>query len=188
MKRKLLLIAAILSMGSFAAYGTLAYFTTSENAKNVITAGTVKIQLHEENADGTPFPEEAIRGVMPSQVVDKIVYAENTGESEAWVRIKVDKSLIKDASPSEADRDGADSFISLDFNDTDWEEKDGWYYYQSRLQPGERTEDLFTQVEFAGEMGNEYKNSTVYIDVVLQAVQCANNGETVLEAAGWPEE
>ena len=45
---------------------------------------------------------------------------------------------------------------------------------------------LFTTVTFAPEMGNEYQNSTAHIDVKADAVQVANNGDAVLEAAGWP--
>ena len=35
-------------------------------------------------------------------------------------------------------------------------------------------------------MGNEYQNSTAAIDVKADAVQTANNGETALDAVGWP--
>ena len=43
-------------------------------------------------------------------------------------------------------------------------------------------------VTFAPEMGNEYQGSTAHIDVKADAVQVANNGETVLDALGWPQE
>ena len=36
-------------------------------------------------------------------------------------------------------------------------------------------------------MGNEYQNATATVDVLAQAVQTANNGESVMEAQGWPE-
>ena len=35
-------------------------------------------------------------------------------------------------------------------------------------------------------MSNEYQYSTAAIDVKADAVQTANNGETALDAAGWP--
>ena len=35
-------------------------------------------------------------------------------------------------------------------------------------------------------MGNEYQNAKAMIDITAIAVQSANNGETVLEATGWP--
>ena len=40
---------------------------------------------------------------------------------------------------------------------------------------------------FSTEMGNEYQNVKVKIDLDAQAVQSRNNGESALEATGWPE-
>ena len=35
-------------------------------------------------------------------------------------------------------------------------------------------------------MGNEYQNSTAYVEVEVGAVQADNNGTDVFSAAGWP--
>ena len=35
-------------------------------------------------------------------------------------------------------------------------------------------------------MGNEYQNATATVNVSAQAVQNANNGDTVMDAKGWP--
>ena len=56
------------------------------------------------------------------------------------------------------------------------------------MKSGEVTEPLFKSVEFAASMGNEYQNSTAQVYVFAQATQTANNGETVQEANGWPED
>lgn len=71
-------------------------------------------------------------------------------------------------------------------NTTDWTEKDGYYYYKEALKPGEVTAPIFTAVTFKPEMGNEYQNATATVDVSAQAVQTANNGDTVMDAKGWP--
>ena len=186
MKKKILILAAIAATGSFGAYGTLAYFTATGTEKNVITAGTVNIELHEETTDGQPFPEDGIQNVMPGQVVDKIVFVENTGENQAWVRVKVEKKLVRSEPPE--DEHAVKQCIKLDFNDAQWVAHDGWFYYKDKVDPGKNTEKLFTKVEFSGDVGNDRKNSTVFIDVAAQAVQCANNGESVMDADGWPAE
>ena len=77
--------------------------------------------------------------------------------------------------------------ISLDLNTECWIEQGGFYYYFRALQPGEKTEPLFTKVTFAPEMGNEYMNATVEIAVQAQAVQSDNNGYDPLFALGWTE-
>ena len=65
--------------------------------------------------------------------------------------------------------------------------EDGYYYYALPVTPGESTELLFDTVSFAPEMGNEYQDCTANIVISAQAVQTANNGQTVLEAQGWSE-
>lgn len=70
MKKKILLVTALVICLAIAAAGTLAYFTSEDEAHNVITSGDVTIELVEqtEQEDGTlaDFPEEGIRGVMPA--------------------------------------------------------------------------------------------------------------------------
>ena len=76
----------------------------------------------------------------------------------------------------------------MDINTEKWTEKDGWYYYNEKLAPGEATEPLFTEVSFAAEMDNVYQESKLKLDIMANGTQTAHNGETVLQAAGWPEE
>lgn len=206
MKKKLLLLAAILSVGSFATYGTLAYFAASENVKNTITAGKVDITLHND------CPEDGMKGVMPNQTVENQVYVTNKDANPCWVRVKVTKNLIpvdtasdSDATRSDADRDEADRYVFLktetgenpvedidEVNEADWlDGGDGWYYYKEIVGTGDETTHLFDAVAISGKMGNEYQRATVKIDVEAQAVQSAHNGDgetpNVLDAKGWPE-
>lgn len=161
--------------------GTLAYYTASETARNVITAGNIKIELIETDAEGKPF--ENVSGVLPGAEVDKIVTVKNTSDNACWVRISVEKeiSLAKEKSGT-PDM----SLLEIDFNDQEWTEKDGYFYYNEKLNPGETTEALFTTVTFNTAMDNLYAGCTANVTVAAQAVQTANNGDTVLEANGWP--
>ena len=167
------------------ASGTVAYFTAQETAYNVITTGALSMRLVEEGADGKPFPKEGITGVLPNMEVTKKVYVENTGDVDMYVRIAL-------ATNVESMQDGVeklpfDDHITLNINKTDWTEKDGYYYYNRVLKPGEATEPLFTTVSFDANMGNEYMNARVQIDVDAQAVQSKNNTDSPLTAAGWPK-
>ena len=118
---------------------------------------------------------------MPGAEISKIVTVKNTGASDAWVRIKVDMT-IKLANGDK----GNPEVMKLDIKDAFWTEKDGYYYYNDPLAPGDTTPPLFTTVTFDPKMGNEYQGSTAHIDVKADAVQVANNGDAVLEATGWP--
>ena len=192
MKKKILLVTAVVICLAIAATGTLAYFTAEDMAHNVITSGGVNIELVEKTKgeDGTlvDFPDEGVKGVMPGTDVSKIVSVKNTGESEAWIRVKVE-ATIKAADGSDLPLDIEDVGPVMDFAvGENWQDFDGYFYYAKPVAAGEATEILFDTVHFAPEMGNEYQNCTANIIISAQAVQTANNGKTVKDAAGWPEE
>ena len=180
-KKRLFSLAVIVICLSIAGAGTLAYFSDRTVAHNVITSGNIKIDLLETKADGSTF--ENVIGVMPGTSVEKVVQVKNIGENDAWVRVQVKKVLTK-ANEQLGDAD----LLEIDFDSSNWIAQGDYYYYHKALKSGEVTEPLFKSVEFAASMGNEYQNSTAQVYVFAQATQTANNGETVQEANGWPED
>lgn len=185
MKRKLFFIAVIVICLSLSAYGTLAYFTAEDTAHNVITSGNVKIELKEwYDEDKTePFPEEGVTGVMPNTSVTKIVEVKNTGVGAAWIRVKIDKTITL---AEGVDAEVNPELLIIDIKDG-WTKLGDYYYYTKPLPAGQTTSELFAEVKFDPQMGNDYQNATAEVTVSAQAVQSANNGETYLEAQGWPE-
>ena len=186
-KRKFVTAAALALCVAAASAGTVAYFTASDTAHNVITSGGVDIEVHEwaDEARTQEFPEDGVDGVMPGMSVIKIVEAENVGVSSAWVRVRADKAIeLAEGRTGEVDL----TLLVMDIDTEHWTEQDGWYYYLEPLEAGETTEPLFTNVTFADNMGNLYQGSVATVDVTVQAVQTANNGTSALDAAGWPEE
>lgn len=183
---------------------TLAYFTDSETAHNVVTSGGVDIGIVEKTKVGDDlldFPEEGVFGVMPGESVSKIVTVENTGSAPAWVRVKVDRSVLgKDkaelpltAEVKVGNADGSDEIakvevVSFEVKDGWIDGEDGWWYWTSPVAPGGSTGVLLDAVSFAKLTPNTYQGCTASVDVSAQAVQSAHNGGTVLEAAGWPSE
>ena len=181
MKRKLLILSVLAICIATLAAGTLAYFTSEGKAHNVITTGGVKIAVQEWADENKQTPFENLEGIMPGMTVTKIAEIKNTGASDAWVRVKVEKSIkLKGEDTPDT------GLVELALNTADWTEKDGYYYYKEALKPGEVTAPIFTAVTFKPDMGNEYQNATATVDVTAQAVQTANNGATVMDAQGWP--
>ena len=181
MKRKLLILSVLAICVAILAAGSLAYFTSEGKAHNVITTGGVEIAVQEWADEDKQTPFEDLEGIMPGMTVTKIAEIKNTGASDAWVRVKVEKNiqLQGEGTPDTG-------LVELTLNTADWTEKDGYYYYTKVLKPGEVTAPIFTAVTFKPDMGNEYQNATATVDVVAQAVQTANNGATVMDAQGWP--
>ena len=185
MKRKLLIVSVLAILVAVTAAGTLAYFTDTGTAHNVITTGNVKIELKEwaDEACEEPFKDKT--GVMPGTKVTKIVEVKNTGTGAAFVRLRVEKNVYgANQKPMKSDP------VSLDFDNRNWtySESEGYYYYNRPLEPGKTTEPLFTTVTFDPLMGNEYQNATAHVKVIAYAVQSANNGDSPQAAKGWPSD
>ena len=191
MKKKIFAVAVMLICISILASTTIAYFTDAATARNVITSGGISIRVVEQQLVGdtlTPFPEEPIE-IMPGKTVSKIVSVSNI-EQAAWVRVNYTVTVLDPngeelAVPAQE----LEKMVVIAPNAEKWTEKDGWWYYEDAIGTGESSAPLFEEVCFSGpEIGNEYQLCKIVIDVNAQAVQSANNGETVMDAAGWSEE
>lgn len=183
MKRKLLILSILVICVATIAAGSLAFYNAEDTAHNIITTGGVSIEIQEWADEGRETPFEDLDGILPDTSVTKIAEVKNTGASEAWIRVRLNKTikLVGEGTPDTA-------LVELDINTASWTEQDGYLYYKEALKPGEVTEPIFTTVTFNEAMGNEYQNATAIVDVHAQAVQIANNGESALTALGWPAE
>ena len=189
MKKKVFAVSAILLCFAILAGGTAAYFTATDTAHNVITSGNVDIRVIEkQDVDGVlvDYPREPIDRVMPGSTISKIVTVENTGSGDAWIRVKVDKSITMKQPGDKADP----SLLTLDYNTADWMEKDGWFYYRQPLAVGKTTTPLFRNVAVSTRMDNPYQGCAFDIDIHAQAVQSRNNplpgtGD-FSQIPGWP--
>ena len=184
MKKKIAAVAVILSLVSIAAMGTMAYFTDSAVAHNVITSGNIDIEVVEQQrkVDGSlvdyPVDEHGnpvAISAMPGQTVSKIVTVKNNDEP-AYIRAKfevVAYKLVDEVQRPIAIENGV---ITIATNDEAWAKgTDGWYYYSDPVEKGGVTAPLFSEVQFSGpNMGNEYQGATVEINISAAAVQAAN--------------
>jgi len=190
MKKKMIYIAAILICLSIITSGTYAYFTTEDTARNVITTSGVEIRVVEYqivNGERVPYTAPTIP-VMPGKSFSKIVTVESL-ERDVWVRADYTVNVFgEDGKKLDVPAAELEQVIQIEPDDTEWTEIDGWWYYNKPVSTTFPTAPLFDTVTFAHkEMDNKYQGGTVEIVVTAQAVQKANNGDTVTEALGWPE-
>lgn len=184
MKKKMFALIAVLVLLTVAVAGTVAYFTASKQTHNVITSGYVDIELVEGEA-GVTY-NNSVHNLMPGVSQSKIVRIHNVGDETAWVRAKVDVSIeTPEGKALPAD------VLEINFDDTKWEKKDGYYYYKEYLTKDGKTETpLFTQVKLKGaETGNEYQGAKIEVNVKAEAIQWKHNK---LEAGAditsvWPD-
>ena len=190
MKRKLLLLSVMVICIAIAAAGTLAFFNGDATAHNVITTGKVAIKVDEYaqyDAADTAKREEFTNnqtGIMPGTTVNKIVVVSGEdGTADAWVRVKFTKSIqLADGKQGEVNLD----LIELNIDTSKWELKDGWFYYNAPVKANQEAAPALLSVQFDATMDNTYQGATATVDVLAQAVQCANNGTSAQTASGWP--
>lgn len=175
MKRQIIIGSVCAVTAAVAAGSTLAYFTAEDTAVNTISTGNLDIAIHEyQLSDKGEIPyTDPTTPVMPGDCISKKVRVENTGYGSAYIRAKIDMSFEGDEQeelPTE--------LINLDIG-KDWTiGNDGYYYYKYIVKSGEETTNLFTNVYFDDDMGNEYQNKKLKINIDAEAIQSKNNDRT----------
>lgn len=190
MKRKLAIIFGLIAVLAVLSTGTLAYFTTTVTADNVVTAGDMKLEIHDKNSAGEDFTSEGMI-VMPGDKIDEIVTVENTGNHPMYLRVKVTKGVNDEALAGTAE-----DCLKIDIANPDkWQFKadektgEGYYYYTEVLESKAETPSLFENLEIVGmQVDNRYIGKNFNLKISAYAVQSENNGETVWDAFGWPAE
>lgn len=187
MKRKLLLLSVMVICIAIAAAGTLAFFNGDATAHNVITTGKVGITVNEYSKYDPDEREEFTNnqtGIMPGTTVNKIVVVSGEdGTADAWVRVKFTKS-IQLAAGKQGKVDLGLIKLNTGANWIDGE--DGWFYYNAPVKANQEAAPALRSVQFDATMDNTYQGATATVDVLAQAVQCANNGTSAQTASGWP--
>ena len=195
--RNSIISTAALSLITVAIFSaqTYAYFTDRNiNDQNSIVAGNLDIELIQmDDIEQGEITQVDPVSIMPATAVEKIVMVKNTGSLSVYVRVKIEKSIIKSENQIP---DGWEHLISCNFNLDDpetanviegaWIYYDGYYYYSTALQAGSTTSPLFDTILFSPNMGNEFAKSSIAFTVISQATQASGNSSDPLSAWGWP--
>lgn len=126
-----LIIFSVLLLGIIGtAFG---FLHSNDSLRNVFTIGKNVSEITEE---WTP-PN---RGLRPGETCKKVVRVSNTGSVPCYVRVFAE--IIE--------QDTRDK-IDVDYNTDSWtKHDDGYYYYNKAINPGEKTEPLFTRLKVKG--------------------------------------
>lgn len=181
-KVRMLLVAFAMFLAIGVTRDSLAFYTVTGTATNVVTSGNVAFKIHEKTEDGQPFPVEGVT-VKAGDVVHKEVTVENTCAQPFYLRIKLVNGI-------EQSQLSVKDVFNIDLDTTDWTYHEGYIYYNAILQPGQTTPAAFTQVEIVKSAVSEhYAGHTLTLTVTAQAVQSKNNPAAhPWEALGWPTE
>lgn len=182
-KRNIMLGTAIMLAVLLVAGGTMAWFTAEAEVTNEFTAGTVDIDLLEnEVVIGGEVGGLDIENVNPGDEYDKLIQVKSNGSKRTYVRVKLTPEWALVSGNSFTGNFNATSLppaMLVGVNATDWILDGGYYYYKDILTTGITTNALITGVKFDGpNMGNEYQGSTFKLKVEVEAIQATNNAFT----------
>lgn len=175
MKKKMMLsLAAVAMVGTLAVGGTLAWFTDTETATNVVTLGNVNIQWDEDGTDivgdttGLDFGENRVPGAS----FNKNAKIENVGANDAYVRAtiayKVDDQVVTTLP------DAYEVEIKAGEEGSKWQFKDGYYYYLEKVNAKGETDLLVGTVSIKNTAGNDVAGQKFEIVLNAEAIQADN--------------
>ena len=174
--KKLLPVAlSVVLLGTVGVGATLAYFTDSDSATNVVTMGHVNIELTEP---AWKYDEKGITNVSPGQTIEKdptITLQE--GSLDAYIRVKLEvEGLEKE--------EAADVIKLIKLNEGWTLEEDGYYYYKNKLTSDTSSTTMFNQVTIPHEWDNSYIDKAFNINVYAEAIQADNLAENFINENG----
>lgn len=180
---------AILVLGT-----SMAYFTSTDTVINSFTIGSVRIRLHEEawenlaDTDHNGIPDMA-EFITPMKTLPKDPVIENTGDNPAWVylQVRIPVRSIITAYDDETRKEAAETELFFYIKEEPWELIEAYsddrdmvyvYSYPKALDPGQKTNALFTEVTFCNSIeGQELENTDQVIAVKAMAIQSEQTGD-----------
>jgi alternate signal-mediated exported protein len=171
----ILLIACIILVSGF----TLAYFTDkSEDNQMHFTTGILKVDIER------PTINDSWDNWEPGETKEISWTFRNPGTQPAYVRISFNNRWTKNELPEtvltavyysgyEISEDDPEPAVDWVLCSDDWDEEDGYYYYNGAVQPDEEI-----TVNFKATLSNlapSYLGADYNLSLLLESVQAANN-------------
>lgn len=175
------LIAATGIIGAIGIGSTLAYFTDSDAATNIVEMGNVDISLWETSTNGTGEPVKGLtfNDVMPGDTLakDPYIIVENNS-ADCYLRIKLNITSRNEVELTDEQSSAIWDLILGQMNDNGWTAgADDYFYYQ--LNEGVATANnekypIFDQIVIPESWDNSFANLDFTIQIDAEAIQAAN--------------
>lgn len=210
-KKKVLASAVAVCIIAILSLGTIAYFNATDEVTNTFMVAdstddpdelfSVDLFEHEVDENGETTEEEVeantYDNIAPGDVLSKDPTVRNTGKYDQWIRLQVTLTDAEDWMTILTENNITDiTTIFGGYDGSKWQSEgndapalnaDGsltfTYYLKERLAP-EATATLFTSVKIPSVLDQEdlAKVPTFNINIVAQAIQADNTGDTAAEA------
>ena len=151
--RKKLIVVSVISLFTILG-GTLAYFTTSSNIKNIFNTAKYETKIVEDFVSPANWTPGTTTKVTNNGTIDMAVRATFT---EKWVNANGNELPLVD---------GNNNTVAIINFDSSWtKDNDGYFYYGTKdnltkLLPSETSSSFITGVKFNEKIGADLKVST----------------------------
>lgn len=155
--RKKLIVVAVISLFTILG-GTLAYFTTSSNIKNIFNTAKYETKIVEDFVSPTNW--------TPGTTTQKSIKVTNNGTIDMAVRASFTEKWVNANGNELPLVDGNNNTIAIINFDSSWtKDNDGYFYYGTKnnltkLLPSETSSSFITGVKFNEKIGADLKVST----------------------------
>lgn len=184
-KKKLITMIFAVSLVAVVGVGaTLAYFTDTEDADNVVVMGNVNIALTEGSGEGITNEGMEFGDVLPGQTVDKNpTITIEPGSADAYVRAKVSYDNADSTITAEQITDITNSVKAEIAKNTKWyfNESDGYFYYADSLTTGDSA-ILFNQLTVPTTWDNATANQTFHVLINAEAIQADYSTDVIVKS------
>ena len=185
MKYKKVIIFLFVILGLFV-FSVFAVNMVNKQVHNIITFGSLKVKLlqfEEKNGEEVLINNNDQFDVTNNPTQNRNIKVCNVGEEALYARIALKMTGIDNSDFP------IDDVMSYESSGNFWIYKDGFYYFNRRLNGGECSKQLNIKMNFdINKINEKYPNSYFTFDVNLYAVQAKNNSDNALQAKGWPKE
>ena len=160
--RQVLLLAALAVIAMGVVGGTVAYLVTNTSpVENTFVPGYVSCRINEKGPDGEKDFENNV------DTKKKNVTVTNTGIVDAYIRAAIIVTWKDAAGNIAATVPAKGTDYTLELNETDWVEHDGYYYYKGSVAPNAQTEKLIKTCT-ALKSNGDY---TLSVEILADAIQ-----------------
>lgn len=155
--RKKLIVVSVISLFTILG-GTLAYFTTSSNIKNIFNTAKYETKIVED------FVSPA--NLTPGTTTPKSIKVTNNGTIDMAVRATFTEKWVNANGNELPLVDGNNNTVAIINFDSSWtKDNDGYFYYGTKdnltkLLPSETSSSFITGVKFNEKIGADLKVST----------------------------
>lgn len=181
-RRSLIAMIVAAALALVGVGGVIAWLTASNHVSNAFEVGKVDVTLNEKGPNGTDDFTEG-------HSAKRNVTATNNGNVPVYVRARVDihwedangNQLWDAPDPGDYTIEWGAAFDGSTVAGSSWFEADGFYYWNSQVQPGASTGNLIDL--FAPKVGATSADKKLVCDIAIQSIQ-ADPSRVVKEAWG----